>query len=121
MNPAHKNRFSAILLCRLILNLRSFNTGHASNPSSNARQLVSVRFANAVLDNIGASVRDTLSGHGDPSNLEALQADTTWDRLVSNPLAIGLEEEIRQLRHDTINDEIFEAHLDADGDGLEAE
>lgn len=99
--------FSSILLCRLILNLRSFNVYNTSTTTTNARQITSVRFANAVLNNIGASV--SLGEYGDRSTFERhdhSQVDATWDEVSTNPLAIGLEEEIRRMRRDEIEEEI---------------
>jgi len=114
--PSFINSFTAILLCRLILNLRSFNTDSSSVATTNARQMSSVRFANAVLDNIGASI--SLGEHGDPRNLDNSGhggANATWDEVVSNPLAIGLEEDIRRKKRDeAIEDEIIEEFRDGD-------
>lgn len=106
---------TAVLLCRLILNLRSFNTNNASVSNTNARSISSVRFANAVLDNIGASL--SLEEDGDSSELWSSshgEVDATWDEVVSNPLAVGLQEDPRLMRRAAINGETIEEPRDRD-------
>jgi len=71
--------------------------------------MTSVRFANAVLDNIGASV--SFGEHENPGHPESSargEVNATWDEIASNPLAIGLEEDIRRVRHDASNNETIE-------------
>jgi len=82
--------FTAILLCRLILNLRSFNlTDGSTHHGNNIRQIASVKFA----DNIGASV----SVHGPDEDYEqgpGRDMDVTLDDVAANPLVIGLEDDL---------------------------
>ncbi len=76
--------------------------------TTNVRQMTSVRFANAVLDNIGASV--SLGKHSSQRSFESIErsrANATLDEVVSNPLAIGLVEDILCTRQEAIDDENF--------------
>jgi len=110
VNPVSlvRDSFTAILLCRLILNLRSFNADKTSLATINAGQLTSVRFANAILDNIGASI--SLGEYGDSTDSESYSCDqnkVTWDEIISNPLAIGLKDDVRHTQHDGIDDDFL--------------
>jgi len=88
---------TAILISRLILNLRSYNR---DAESENNRRLSSVNFANVFLGNIGASV--SVDGQND-SDSDAeynsnRQVNSTVDEIVNNPLAIGLRADILHMR-----------------------
>jgi len=70
-----------------------------SSHAATARPMSSVRFADALLDNIGASI-SVRGGDEDLDHLRERSADqhrtnVTWDEVVSNPLAIGLEDDMR--------------------------
>jgi len=85
--------FTGLLLCRFILNLRSFDFIDEFHPTSTSRQFTSVRFAHGpgVLDNIGASVIvDDYTDSAESFQLGS-QAAATFSEVVNNPLAIGLE------------------------------
>jgi len=93
---------NAILLCRLMLNLRSYNQDAGSATAANDGRLSSVHFANALLDNIGASV--SVDGHDD----EYGHVDATLDEIVHNPLAIGLRADIIHMRYNvSINNDLI--------------
>jgi len=117
MNPIPflTDSLTAILLCRLILNLRSFNMDNESIVNTNARPVSSVRFANAVLDNIGAPIsfdESDVEGSTDYESSGSGEVSATWSEVVSNPLAIGLEDDIRRMRHEATNDETLEERKD---------
>jgi len=66
--------------------------------AANGRQVTSVRFANAALGNIGASLSlagDEHSEDGDDAGPNPV--DATLDEIVNNPLAIRLEADIRRM------------------------
>jgi len=91
--------FNAILLCRFILNLRTYDLPNESTLPANATQVSSVRFMSAIIDNIGASI--SISGEEYP---EALDDDSqnrmsaTLDEIINSPLTIGLEDDIRRMK-----------------------
>jgi len=96
---------NAILLCRLMLNLRSYNQDAGTTTAANDGRLSSVHFANALLDNIGASV--SVDGYGDSCS-EYDQVDATLDEIVHNPLAIGLRADILHMRYNvSINNNLI--------------
>lgn len=70
--------------------------------------MTSVRFANAVLSNTGASI--ALGEHG--------EVDATWDQVVNNPLSIGLEDDIHRMARRTIDERILESSGDDDQEGF---
>lgn len=90
-----------MLICRLILNLRSFNM-YEDEGTRNARTGGgSLRFAN-VLGNIGASVSISDLA-GDIEDHEAQRsglAEDDHDLIVNDPLSVGLEEDIQSLTQD---------------------
>ncbi len=76
-------------------------TDDESTIDAAARPMSSVRFANALLDNIGASI-SVRDGDEDPSylgesNAGQYRVTATWDEVVNNPLAIGLEDDMRRM------------------------
>jgi len=98
--------FTAILLCRLILNLRSYDIVDKSSFAPNVKQMTSVRFANTILDNIGASI--SILATDEDADFESLnvnenKVDATLDDIVNNPLVIGLEAEIWGTDHQPSN------------------
>jgi len=91
---------TAILLCRLIVNLRHYNMAeNGSSYAMSARPMSSVRFADALLDNIGASIsiRDGDLDHLRERNAHQHRMNVTWEQVVNNPLAIGLEDDMRRI------------------------
>jgi len=100
----------AILLCRLILNLRSFDMDNTSISTTKTRHVTSIQFAHAVLDNIGASVYT-----GGSDNLESMcstrygdRKDATLEKIVNDPLVIGLVEDIYHTEKRPSNEEGLE-------------
>jgi len=90
-----------MLLCRLVLNLRSFNLvdeAIAAMPIvQDVKHIRSLRIANTALDNIGASLtgvshNDRDEGEDTAGNL----VNTTLEDAMRNPLAVGLEEDLRR-------------------------
>lgn len=102
--------FTAILLCRLMLNLRSFTMEDASITVPTLRHMTSVRFANVVLGNIGASV--SVGEHDDDFDSDYCtrysQVETTMEEAVNDPLAIGLEGNIRCTQHGSSSEDFAE-------------
>jgi len=95
--------FTGLLLCRFILNLRSFDLVDELHPIFTNRQFTSVRFAHGpgVLDNIGASV--TVDDYTDLA--ESFQLAATLGEVVANPLAIGLEADMRCIETESLESE----------------
>jgi len=89
--------FTAVLLGRLILNLRSFDLPNGYDATANTPQVSSVRFADAVLDNIGASVATDVGRDFEDSETSGPGlVEATLDRIIQDPLAVAIEQEIRQ-------------------------
>lgn len=106
-DPFSMDSITAILLCRLILNLRSYDTEYVSSIALSAKQMSSVHFANAVLGNIGASV--PTSDRDDP---DALEHDTTYwqgntesDGVVNDPLDMGVRGQARHTKCHSYNED----------------
>jgi len=91
---------TSMLLCRLVLNLRSFNLvdeAMAAMPIQDINHIRSLRIANTALDNIGASL--TGVSHNDRDEGEETAGNlvnTTLEDAMRNPLAVGLEEDLRR-------------------------
>jgi len=106
---------TVILLCRLTLNLRSLNLtdehAHTPNPG---QQVSTVRFADAALGNIGVSLSFTPDIQREDEEIPHFNpVDVTLDEVVSNPLAVGIQEDI----HRHMNPDLAHASSDEhDGD-----
>jgi len=114
VNPvaAFIDTFTAILLSRLILNLRSFDTTntthdigqHPAGTSNTREHMSSVQFASVLFDNIGASVSTSTSTRREDEDLEEMESTSqgegtalTLVDVVKSPLAFGMEDDIRRI------------------------
>jgi len=89
--------FSAILLCRLTLNLRMYTLADELHPTIASKRMSSVVFAHTFLDNIGASVSadEHYQNVEDSHDLKDLTTSTS-NEVDNSPLATGLEHDIRR-------------------------
>jgi len=88
----HHPRLTSILLCRLILNLRSLDATDDPAHAIDAKQMSSVRFTHAALANIGASLSFNESMESEDQDTSGIPIDETLDKIVKDPLAIDIED-----------------------------
>lgn len=92
--------FTAILLCRLILNLRSYQVVDDPNATAKVNQMTSVRFANSLFDNIGASISlGSPAGEDESFVSEHKRVNATIEEVVRDPLGVGLGHDLCVLYH----------------------
>lgn len=102
-NPVSQfiDSLTSVLLCRLILNLRSYDLVEGSDTAATLaydRPARSLHLAHAVIDNIGASISFNDDHDDDLENIGLRNsglgsANVTLDEFMRNPLAIGLQED----------------------------
>lgn len=96
--PVYIDVATAVLLCRLVLSLRSYNSIGDSIYTGNDR-LVSMHFAPAARGNGGASLSwDEYGSIADTENPGCELIGPMVDETVHSPLAVGLKADIRRLR-----------------------